>query len=591
MKPMPITALFAFLLLVTGCNPTAPKDTDSGNIASPHINLTLAPQARVDAPDTIGSVQIQLQISGKTFQKDAPVLQIPLVSSNVDTVATIVTDLKANDANGPLTLSAMDKTLDEQNAGDAVIGGNSRLWYADRQPDGPIHVTYTVPANASLPPRGPAPPFSFLSKDGGTSAAGHVFLILPPGDDSYQTEIDWDLTAAPPESRGISSIGEGHVSAEMTAVTMRMSFYMMGNVQTYPEIVPENGFFSAWYGTPPFDAENLMHWTADLYTHYSAFFGMKEVPPYGVFLRYNPVNAGGGVGLHHSFVTTFGEQGDTTISGLKSTLAHEMFHTFQPFIEEPGGLESSWFGEGLAVFYQARLPTRFAMMSSEDFLADLNFAASRYYTSLMAEAPNSEIPKKFWLDTRIRTLPYDRGMLYFATVDHELRTQTEGEVTLDTLMLKLLEQSNNGHALTNSDWEKELNTHLGPSAVAEFQDFLNGTLIVPDASAFGPCFTRTQVPLRRYELGFDPAVLSEPTRIIRNLVIGSAADQAGLQNGDEIVHPIPQDHIQGEQTQELTVTIRRNGDEFTLSYLPRGETVDAYQWIKNPNHSDENCEL
>jgi hypothetical protein len=74
---------------------------------------------------------------------------------------------------------------------------------------------------------------------------------------------------------------------------------------------------------------------------------------------------------------------------------------------------------------------------------------------------------------------------------------------------------------------------------------------IPAPDAFGPCFTRTTAQVRRYELGFSPAVLSEPKRIIRGLIAGSAADQGGLQNGDEIVNPVPQDEIQGNQTEQL----------------------------------------
>ncbi|MEH3158514.1 MAG: hypothetical protein PGN08_05975 [Sphingomonas taxi] len=57
---------------------------------------------------------------------------------------------------------------------------------------------------------------------------------------------------------------------------------------------PARGFFAAWQGTPPFDAAALMRWTGTLYDRYAGFFGQKAPPPYGVFLRYNPINAGGG---------------------------------------------------------------------------------------------------------------------------------------------------------------------------------------------------------------------------------------------------------------------------------------------------------
>jgi hypothetical protein len=50
-------------------------------------------------------------------------------------------------------------------------------------------------------------------------------------------------------------------------------------------------------------------------------------------------------------------------------------------------------------------------------------------------------------------------------------------------------------------------------------------------------FSRTMKTARRYEVGFDPAVLGETRRIVTGVVCGSAAEAAGLRNGDEILKP------------------------------------------------------
>lgn len=224
------------------------------------------------------------------------------------------------------------------------------------------------------------------------------------------------------------------------------------------------------------------------------------------------------------------------------------------------------------------------------FLDEINFAAARYYTSVMLTVPNSEIPKRFWADTRIRTLPYDRGMLYFAAVDDAVRQASAGKRSLDHLMLAMLAVTRSKPA-SNADWENLLRTELGPGAVDEFHAFLAGRMPLPAAGAFGPCFTRTTKALRRYELGFDPAVLAEPRRVVRGLVLGSAAAKAGLRDGDVIVVPVPQDLIQGDQTQLLTLQIERDGARSSISYLPRGETANAYQWAMKPGVKPEGCGL
>ena len=95
--------------------------------------------------------------------------------------------------------------------------------------------------------------------------------------------------------------------------------------------------------------------------------------------------------------------------------------------------------------------------------------------------------------------------------------------------------------------------------------------------------------LERYELGFEPAVLIEADRIVRGLIPGSAADRAGLRNGDRILKPVPQDAIQGDQQALLTLQVQRVGEEFELSYRPRGETVAAWQWQRVSGIAEANC--
>lgn len=549
------------------------------------LAVTLAPIAAPAAPTTIGSVDVTLRFEGLAVARGEPLLRLPLISSNVDSVATVITAMTAHDAKGPVHLTPRTIDLPETGLRDAVGGGPSREWIADRAVEDTVTVRYSVPAQATLPPRGPAPPFSFSADGGGVSAAGHVFLLLPPGEHHYRTTYGWDLSRAPRGSRGISSLGEGTVTAAepLDGAQIRMSFFMAGRIGTYPTKIPSGGFFGAWQGVPAFDAGSLLAWTGRLYDHYARFFGQKASPPYGVFLRYNPINAGGGVGLFRSFVTTFGRGKGSNAEKIKLTLAHEMFHTFQPFIGNPAGLESSWFGEGLATFYQARLPFRFGMIGAEAYLADINWTAARYYSSAMATVPNAEVPKRFWADTRVRTLPYDRGMLYFATVDDAMRKGSGGRKSLDDLVFAMLALEKAGKVTDNGDWEKLLAAELGPGAVDAFRAFLDGAMPLPASDAFGPCFRRTTAKLRRYELGFATDVLAQPKRIVRGLLPGSAAARAGLKDGDEIVDPVPQDGIQGEQTEQIQLKVRRGDSLFSLTYLPRGEVVDAWQWELVPD--------
>ena len=225
-------------------------------------------------------------------------------------------------------------------------------------------------------------------------------------------------------------------------------------------------------------------------------------------------------------------------------------------------------------------------MSDEEFLYDLNSTAARYYTNIMINVPNEDVPAGFWRDTRIRVLPYDRGSLYFAALNADIQAATNGDLSLDDLVREMLSDRRADIPLTEAHWREKLEAVLGEDGIADFDAMLAGGEVQPPSDAFGPCFQRVTKPLRRYNLGFDPDVLLDRPREVYGLIPGSEADKAGLRDGDVILHSFSQDGMQGDQDAWLQIRIDRDGEELTLRYQPRGETVDAYQWEKT---SDEIC--
>lgn len=550
--------------------------TDPGQ--APPLEITLRP-----FPDASGAeieavaIKVRLDPAGEA----KPEMQLRLVANNVETIANSLSHIAAEDSDGALPLAV-------EHDGPADTG--TRFWTPSRRVVDNLTLRYLAPLESRLAPRGAAPPLELRGGDGSFSGAGSTFLVLPKSDKARRISVHWDLTALPADARAVSNFDQplGQASVVAPASALERGFFMAGLIGYYPESPSGRHFRAAWQGEPPFDAHELMAWTDRLHERYIEFFQVADPAIYTVFMRPNPVNPGGGVGLAHAFVATFDEKTDG--EALKLTLAHEMFHTFAPSISKPGGLESSWFSEGLATHYQRVLPFRFGQISAERFLESLNSTAARYYTSAMAEVPNSEVPGRFWEDTRIRTLPYDRGALYFAELNHRLKTRTDGARSLDDLLLAMVERQRAGKELSNADWEELLDKELGQEGVQHFRDMLAGRPPLPASEAFGPCFRRTSRLLSRYELGFDPKVLIEPRKIVRGLVPGSAAERAGLRNGDEIMRPVPQDRIQGDQEALLHLEVRRGETEMTITYLPRGERVEAWQW-ELARAPDETCRV
>jgi len=542
-------------------------------VALAQMDPTLAVVLQPVAPDAAGlisSVRVTEIFVVAPTDANAALMRLPLVTSNVQTVATSLTDVTANDAAGPLPLTVKDDARGE--------GVPYRRWSAGRAVQGPVTIRYTAPITNALNPRGAAPPLELRTEDGGFSGAAGTFLLLPDGLGPYRLKLHWDLSAIP-GGAGVSNLGAGDATALNAASSQDLQevYFMGGRIRTFPATPATNGFFSAWQGQPPFDTAAAMGWTQDLYGYYLKFFKAGRGKPYSVFLRRNLINAGGGVEIGSSFVGTFDDK--VKIEDLKFTLAHEMVHTFVGALDEKT-LASSWFSEGLAVYYERVLPLRAGKITADAFLNDLNTTAGRYYTDILNTAPNSEIDKRFWADTRIRVLPYDRGSMYFAALDQKLRARSHGARSLDDLVLSMLALRRTGKPVDQAAWVKLLKANLGPAEVADFDAMLAGALVLPPSDSFGPCFERTTKPLRRFDLGFTTDVLIEPKRVVRGLEPGSAAALAGLMNGDEIVKPVPQDLIQSDQAALMHLSIRRSGKVMDITYLPRGETVSAYQWQK-----------
>ncbi len=535
----------------------------------PLFAVTLAPAAP-DADGAVRAIDVTLEIDGIAAAAGAPMLRLPIVANTVETAADRIEGLRFRDAQGAFEAPTRDVAQDDAN--------RDRLWLAPRAISGPLRVAYRVPIDPARPPLA-APQYELRTEDGTVSGAATAFLLLPRDTVARRVRVRWDLAAMGSGAVGISSFGVGDVETRESYPPERLNgaYYMAGRPGLFRS--PDGGFFGAWQGKLPFSGHSLMQWAARLQAYYGDFF--EERPErFGVFGRTNRLNPGSGIGLTDSFAFTF--NAESTEADLRGLLAHEMLHAWVRSLGEtmdaPGGLAASWFGEGLAVHYQRLLPYRAGLISADAFLDDLNTTAGRYYTNALIGTPNAEIPGGFWRDTRIRVLPYDRGSLYFAKVDAQIRAASGGARSLDDIVRAMLAARRAGEPMDQALWERLLHAELGDEGLAGFRAMLAGEVVMLPRGAFGPCFRRIERPLRRFELGFDSETLLANPRRVRGLIAGSSAAQAGLREGDEILNRFPQDAMQGDQAAVLTLEIRRDGETRTIAYLPRGETVLVPQW-------------
>jgi hypothetical protein len=503
-----------------------------------------------------GEVSVDIRIPQMNVQAGAPLLSLSTMLPGLSKPQT-VEGLTANDEAGPVPL-------------ESSMHDGTRQWSCTRAVKGDLLVHYREPIENTPMTQG-GPPLSPRIDGDGFSSVGGMFLITPQTKTAYRISIKWDLSAMGPGAAAVSSFGDGDLDLPPGPVSrLNESLFMAGHLKREPESTVTTGFSSVWVGDPQFDPRPAMQWTGQLHAWMSRFFNDPSEPPYRVFLRYNPMNAGGGAAFATSFIVTYGT--GVTGENLKSILGHEMTHTWTA-----NGL-GKWYSEGNAVYYQALLPWRAGMMTADQFLADLNKTASRYYTNPLKDTPDDQILPRFWEDTRIRVLPYDRGAMYFAVLNGKIVRASAGKRSIDNLIQAMIDRTRAGQPVTEAIWLDMLRKEIGDEGPAVHRSMIAGGLMLPESADFGPCFRRTVAKIRSFEPGFDPKSMVGAEKKIRGLIANSEAAKAGLRDGDKITYSAALDAIQADVHQTLTLQVTRDGKTFPITYLPRGEAVDAYQW-------------
>lgn len=515
-----------------------------------------------------GNLDVTMTIPGMDVAAGAPFLSMGMFVPGLARAQTL-SSLSVRDASGPVAT-----------AGGGAPGTPPGKWVATRAVKGEVVVAYRLVAE-NIPALAGGPPIGVRIDGDGISATGQAMLMSPSVTGAYRIALKWDLSAMSAGAEAVSSYGDGDVLLPAGPVSrLGSALYMAGHLKREPRAVA-GAFSSVWVGEPGFDPRPAMQWTAKLHAAMSRHFQDESEPPYRVFLRYNPMNAGGGAALTHSFIVTYGT--GVTGENLKSILGHEMTHTWTA-----NGI-GQWYSEGNAVFYQALLPWRAGMITADEYLADLNKTASRYYTNALKDTPEAEVAPRFWEDTRIRVLPYDRGAMYFAVLNGKVRKASGGRRSLDDLIQGMIVRVREAQPLTEAVWLDVLRSEIGEDGPAVHRSMMAGGLMLPESGDFGPCFRRTVRQIRQFDLGFDNRSILGAEKIIQGLKPSSEAAKAGLRNGDKITYAVALDAVQADVNRTIIVQVTRDGKTFPVTYLPRGEAVAAYQWERVPGAPATAC--
>jgi reactive intermediate/imine deaminase len=453
--------------LEVDCNAYQPRP------ALPELALVLKP-----SDDKVG-VELRL---GEGAVRGTALLEVPVMAANQKVPAYTEKDIEASDAAGALPLSVA--------VVDSPLWGKVRKFSATRAPSGPITVRLAAPLPAEGAPRVSGPPFDLRRAAGGFSAVGFGFIPLPAGDAEYDIKLHWDLSELPSGSRAVSSLGVGDVSTRGKSQVLAASYYMAGPLALYPATADSRSLFlAAWQGTPKFDIKQVAAWAVRLREAQKSFFRNVDFKPFRMFARPGSISISGGAAQTDSFMVSYGTTPESEAT-IKFLIAHEMAHPVLGVLDG-GPLETNWYQEGMAEYYKLRVPLKSGLVTAEEYLEELNNRSVKpYYGNPHRAIPFKDVEARFWSDSKVRDVPYQRGLMYFADLNAKIRAATGGKRSLDDVVAAMFLSRQQGQGYSIETWRTLVVKELGPSASIDLDNMLAGQMIAPDSSAFGPCFRR-----------------------------------------------------------------------------------------------------
>jgi hypothetical protein len=552
--------LLAALVLVGG------SPAGASAAAPPRLDVVMTPRASEGADS---SLAVRMTLQAPALKEGEGLVRLPLSLVGIPSARYDGDALTARDAKGPVELTQSEEPPTPQ--------GVYRRWSVGRATVGDVTVSFDAPPRRVTPATNNGPLFDLRQEGDGFIGAGVTFMATPVRSGPWRVRLKWDLSAAPPGSRGIWSMGEGDVERTIPSEALAFSYYAAGPLKSYPA---EGGkdFAVYWLTDPPFDAAVLGEQVRALYGSMARFFE-DEGGSYRVFVRTNPFPGTGGTALARSFAFGYLPAANPTLDDLQGLVAHEMAHTWPAMQGEHG--DTAWYSEGAAEYYSLFLSWRAGALDVDRVLKTLNDRADAYYSNPHRALSNPEAAKIFWTDPVAQTVPYGRGFLYLVQTEAEIRKASDGKRTLDDVVKALRRRQVKGESYGVSDWLRLVGDEIGAErARTQYDHMVAGGLLKPPAELYAPCLQVERATARPLWLGFARSSLND-ARIVRDLEAGSPAAAAGLRDGDAILEATDFNVVRKNAEANMDLTLRRGDEVLKISFLPRGAPVEAWRWVRD----------
>lgn len=302
-----------------------------------------------------------------------------------------------------------------------------------------------------------------------------------------------------------------------------------------------------------------------------------------------PVNKGpdaysiGGTGLRDAFSLFVSP--NMRLDTALPIVAHEMMHSWIPTrigrMQAENEAADYWLSEGFTNWATWRILVRGGLWTQQDFAAAFNKSLLAYDSSPVRNATVTEAAAGFWTGRAYQDLPYDKGMLVAAWLDHEVRTRTNGIRDFDDILLAMQAAASAApEALATDLLFAALEDKAGWNARAEIETLtLAGETVTLPADLYAPCGRVEASGIFVWERGFDIDTTAAAGWIIQGVRSGSRAHDAGLRNGMMLTgwSETSADH---QAPSEKTARVDIAGETVSLTWLPAArETIPVRQLV------------
>jgi predicted metalloprotease with PDZ domain len=255
-------------------------------------------------------------------------------------------------------------------------------------------------------------------------------------------------------------------------------------------------------------------------------------------------------------------------------LAHENMHSWVPI--ELGGLPEEdeprdyWFSEGFNDYLASKVLLRSGIWTLADWAADKNETLLRYGQSPAKTVDGAEIARRFWTDSAVQQVSYDRGHLLATKLDSQIAARSGGKQSLESVLRTQRRAAQGSPELAVALFRKTLRDETGIDIDPDLERFARRgeTLLLP-ADLLGDCARFVTERRKTFTRGYDADATRRGAGVIAGVDKEGPAYAAGMRDGMQLVRR--ESGKIGDASVELAYRVTEDGVERVIGYMPEGK--------------------